>query len=206
MRKLETKILKENQIAEASKILLQGEVLAFPTETVYGLGVVYDNFSSFNKLVQIKNRPADKPFTVMCSNLKQIKELAIIDEKTRKVIDKLMPGELTILLRPKQNIYPWVSLNTCKIGIRIPKHDYTIKLLNKVNKPLLVPSANPSDEPPALDYIDALRYFDGKIAGIVRSESKRHKPSTIIDLTGEDIKLIREGNLAWNYILKVLEE
>ncbi|MCH5172323.1 MAG: threonylcarbamoyl-AMP synthase [Erysipelotrichales bacterium] len=203
---METKLLKEDQIAEASEILLNGEVLAFPTETVFGLGVIYDSFEAFNKLVEAKKRPADKPFTLMCSDVSQIEKVAILDEKAKKIINKLMPGELTMLLKPKDDIYPWVNLNTSKIGVRIPNHSYALSLIKQVGKPLLVPSANPSNESPALDYLDALNYFDGKISGIVKSESKKQKPSTIIDLTGIDIKLIREGNITLNDILKVLED
>ncbi|MCH5180090.1 MAG: threonylcarbamoyl-AMP synthase [Erysipelotrichales bacterium] len=203
---METKLLKENQIIEASRILLDGEVLAFPTETVFGLGVIYDNFEAFNKLVIAKNRPADKPFTLMCSDVSQIEKVALIDERARKIIENLMPGELTLLLKPRDDIYPWVNLNTNKIGVRIPNHDFALSLIRTVGKPLLVPSANPSDEQPALDYIEALKYFDGKISGVIQSESKRQKPSTIIDLTSENIKLIREGNLKLKDILKALED
>ena len=206
VRNLKTKLLKENQIAEASELLLNGEVLAFPTETVFGLGVIYDNFEAFNKLVKAKKRPADKPFTLMCSDIFQIEQVAIINEKAKKIIERLMPGELTLLLKPKDNVYPWVNLNTDKIGVRIPNHKYALNLIRFVGKPLLVPSANPSNEPPALDYIEAIKYFDGQIAGIVQSESNKQKPSTIIDLTGTDIKLIREGNISLNDILNILED
>lgn len=199
-------MLRENQIIEASNILLNGDVLAFPTETVFGLGVIYDSFEAFNKLVEVKNRPADKPFTLMCSDVLQIERVAIINEKARTIINKLMPGELTLLLTPKDDIFPWISLNTKKIGVRIPNHKYALNLIKAVNKPLLVPSANPSNEPPALDYIDALKYFDGKIGGIVQSESKRQKPSTIVDLTDDNITIIREGNITLDMILRVLED
>lgn len=203
---MKTELLDINQIDSASDILKNGDVLAFPTETVFGLGVVYDNEQAFKKLVSVKKRPADKPFTLMCSNVKQIEEVAFIDERERSIITKLMPGELTLLLKPKKNIYPWVNLGTNKIGVRIPKHDYALKLIDKVGKPLLVPSANPSNERPALDYLEALEYFDGEIKGIIKSSSNRQKPSTIVDLTEENIKIIREGNVPLKEILKALEE
>lgn len=203
---MKTKLLDINQIEEASNILKNGEILAFPTETVFGLGVIYDNEKAFKKLVDAKKRPADKPFTLMCSDINQIENVAIIDNKARKIINKLFPGELTLLLKPKTNVFPWVNLGSDKIGVRIPNHNYALSLIKRVGKPLLVPSANPSNEKPALDYLEALSYFDGEIEGVVKSSSNKQKPSTIVDLTEETIKIIREGNISCEEILKVLEE
>lgn len=203
---MKTLLIDVDDIKEASQILLDGEVLAFPTETVFGLGVVYDNERAFHKLVEAKKRPADKPFTLMCSNVKQIEDVAIIDERARKIINKFMPGEITLLLKPKEGIQKWVNLGTSKIGVRIPDHELALKLIETVGKPLLVPSANPSSEKPALNYKEALDYFDGVIAGVIKAESKHHLPSTIVDLTEEKVKLIREGDISLEEILAVEEE
>ena len=82
----------------AVEILKRGDVLAFPTETVFGLGVRYDKIGSFNKLVSIKRRPPDKPFTLMVGNKKMIYKFADVDKKAKKVIEKFMPGPITVLL------------------------------------------------------------------------------------------------------------
>lgn len=203
---METKRFNNTDLLEASKLLANKEVIAFPTETVYGLGVIYNSKEAFDKLVKVKNRPDNKPFTLMCSNIKQIEEVAFLGDAARKIIAKFMPGEITLLLKPKPNVFEWVVLGSEKIGVRIPNHRIALDLIRLVGFPLLVPSANPSNEAPALDAEAVLNYFDGKIAGVIDAECNKQKPSTIIDLSDGEVKLIREGNISLNDIKKVLEE
>ena len=200
---METLIIFDNELEKASDLLLKNEVVAFPTETVYGLGVVCDSFEAFNKLVKAKNRPSDKPFTLMCSKINQIENVAVLNDKIRKLINHFMPGEITFLLKAKDNISEWIDLKTGKIGVRIPDFPLALNLIKKVGKPLLVPSANPSGMAPALDFDKVYEYFNNKIAGIINAKSGMHKPSTIIDLTGDEPVLIREGNISLETILKV---
>lgn len=204
--KLETLLLNEQDIQEAKKILLNGGIVAFPTETVFGLGVICNNEQAYRHLVEVKKRPETKPFTLMCSSIEQVKKYAVISKKGQKIIDTFMPGEITILLEPKTGIEPWINLHSNKIGIRIPDNKFVLDLISLVDIPLLVPSANPSDLPPALNSEEALKYFDGKIEAIVLGESGHHKPSTIIDLASKEVQIIREGNISIQKIKKCLGE
>ncbi|MFA6942987.1 MAG: Sua5/YciO/YrdC/YwlC family protein, partial [Bacilli bacterium] len=95
---METKIYSEKQIKEVAEFLISGEVVCFPTETVFGLGVVFDNEEAFAKLVAVKRRPADKPFTLMCADLEDIEKYAKINSKTKEIIKQFMPGPLTIIV------------------------------------------------------------------------------------------------------------
>ena len=199
---METLIIFDNELEKASDLLLKNEVVAFPTETVYGLGVVCDSFEAFNKLVKAKNRPSDKPFTLMCSDVKQIENVAILNDKIKK-INYFMPGEITLLLKAKDDVNSWVDLNTKKIGVRIPNFPLALNLIKKVGKPLLVPSANPSGLPPALDFKQTYDYFNNLIAGIVNAKSGAQKPSTIIDLSSDEPILIRQGNITLEDVMKV---
>ena len=200
---METLILLEDELDKAKELLINEQVIAFPTETVYGLGAISDSYVAFKKMVEAKNRPADKPFTLMCSEINQIDNVAVLNDKIRKLINHFMPGEITFLLKAKDNISEWIDLKTGKIGVRIPDFPLALNLIKKVGKPLLVPSANPSGMAPALNFDKVYEYFNNKIAGIINAKSGMHKPSTIIDLTGYEPVLIREGNISLETILKV---
>lgn len=203
---VKTKRLTENKIKEAAGLLLDGEIVAFPTETVYGLGAIYDNEESFKRLCIVKNRPADKPFTLMCGKYEDIERVSFVSDKARRVITHFMPGEITVLLPVKDNVPNWVTMNSKKIGVRIPNYSLTLNLLREVGKPLLVPSANKSYEKPAFTSEEVLSVFDGEIAGVILGYCSNGRPSTIVDLSEENIKLIREGNVPFNEIVKIWED
>lgn len=186
--------------------LLAGGVIAFPTETVMGLGVVYDNFDAYSRLNKIKERPEDKPYTMMLSSVEDIDKYAVIDDRARKVIDAYLPGPLTILVKANDNVPSWVHHNTGVIGIRVPSFPILNELLSKVNKPLLVPSANPSNLAPALTVDQVSVYFNETLDYIIDNDSKKELPSTIVDLSHENVKILREGTIKKEDILKVLGE
>ena len=136
-------IYSKKDILEVAKILKSGGIIAFPTETVFGLGVLSNSKENFLKLVKVKNRNPDKPFTLMISKIEQVKDLVEIDVKTAKIIKKFMPGPLTLVLKKKNNseIPSYFDLNSGYIGIRIPDDKFILSLIDLVDCPLLVPSA-----------------------------------------------------------------
>ena len=190
----------------AVKKLLAGGVIAFPTETVMGLGVVYDNFDAYSRLNKIKGRPEDKPYTMMLSSVEDIAKYAVIDDRASKVIDAFLPGPLTILVKAKDNVPSWVHHNTGVIGIRVPAFPILNELLSKVNKPLLVPSANPSNLAPALTVTQVNVYFNETLDYIIDNDSMKELPSTIVDLSGENIKILREGEIKAEDIIRTIGE
>lgn len=185
--------------------ILCGKVVSFPTETVYGLGVIYDSKEAFEKLVEVKNRRPDKPFTLMLGNTNDISRYALVNKKIERVISHFMPGEITILVKPKDHLYEWVTLNSKYIGIRVPDYEEVCMLINKIGKPLLVTSANMSGEPVLKNYEEVCGVFDDKISYIVKGETRSSKPSTIV-ICDEDLSLVREGNISFEEIKKVWEE
>ena len=199
------KILSKNNIDEAVKILNNNEIIAFPTETVFGLAIKADSLKNFNKLVEVKNRKPNKPFTLMISNINQVKDLIEINDIAKIIISKFMPGPLTLILKAKKNIPYYLDLGSGFIGIRIPKDDFILSLIDKVNFPLLVPSANPSDLKPAKNVDEVKKYFEGKIEAVVEGESTSNIPSTIIKIDNE-ITLIRQGELSLETILKEIKD
>lgn len=182
------------------------EVVSFPTETVYGLGVIYDSEDAFNNLVNVKNRRPDKPFTLMLDNKDDIEKYADVNDKTKKIINKYMPGEITILVKPKNDLYSWVTLNSKYIGIRVPNSDDVRDLIKRVGKPMLVTSANISSEPVCENFKEVYDTFNDKVAIIVKGELSGNVPSTIV-ICGDELILVREGKIPFVEIKKVwLEE
>ena len=190
----------------AAKKLLDGGVVAFPTETVMGLGVIYDNFDAYNRLNKIKGRPEGKPYTMMLSRVEEINKYAYISETAKKVIDAFLPGPLTVLLKSKENVPGWVTHNTGVIGIRVPNFPLVNELLNLVGKPLLVPSANPSNLPPATKVNEVVIYFNVTLDYIVNNDSLQELPSTIVDLTTDEVKILRQGKISKKEILESIGE
>ena len=183
----------KNILEDALKALNEHQVIAFPTETVFGLGVFYDDYQAYNLLNKLKNRHEDKPYTMMLYDINEINKYADVDKKYLPIIKKYMPGSLTILVKAKENVPNYVTHNTKIIGIRIPSNKEALELLRFVKKPLLVPSANKADQKPALNDGEVKAIFGNEIRVIIPGKAIGGQASTIIDLTGDEIKLIRKG-------------
>ena len=202
---MESKFLSFND-NKALEIISNNHVLAFPTETVYGLGIVYDSKSAFDELVGLKKRPPTKPFTVMISSISQIDEFAYIDQKTKKIIDKYFPGEITLILKSKPT-YSWVNLNQETIGIRMSALKELNDFISKVGKPMLVTSANISGEKTLYTASEVQEVFKDEIEGIVSLDSyiSSNLPSTIVMIIDDRIELIRQGSIPFEDIKKIWE-
>ncbi len=185
------------------KALKQGKVISFPTETVYGLGCIYSSKEAFDKLVKIKRRPPDKPFTLMGGNKFSFEDYAYLDSKIERVISSFVPGPLTLLLKPKEHLPYHVTLSSPTIGIRIPGLKILRDFIDRVGQPLLVPSANKSGCPPCINSSEVKDVFQGEIEYIISYEVKSSLPSTIVDFSTSSPRLIREGELSFDKILEV---
>ena len=181
---------------KALKALNNHQVIAFPTETVYGLGVFYDDEKAYELLNHIKQRREDKPYTLMLSDVEEISKYAEIDKRYLPIIKKFMPGSLTVLLKSKDNVPNYVTHNTGTIGVRIPSNKEALELLRFVKKPLLVPSANKADQKPALTAKEVRDIFQNEVNVIIEGDISGGLPSTIIDLTKEEIRLVRPGPIS----------
>lgn len=193
---MKTLLLSVNELETAKDILLNGDIVGFPTETVYGLGVIYDQEEAFEKLMKAKNRPENKPFTLMCSSLEMIEKYAVINDKIEMLIRRFMPGPLTLILKRKCGLPNYVTAGGDYVGVRISEHPMVIDLIRKVGKPLLVPSANKSGEKPLSLYKDVYRKFNGEIAGLIKENALNDLPSTIIKIEEDNIICMRKGSLS----------
>lgn len=186
------------------KVLDNHGVIAFPTETVMGLGVYFDDKVAYDRLNTIKHRPEDKPYTLMLGDINDISKYAYISHRDFLLIKRFMPGSITILLHAKDNVPSYVTHNTGVIGIRVPDNEIICSIIKGVGKPLLVPSANRSGEKPCLTYLEVIETFKDEIEYVYPSDSLKNLPSTIVDLTNKDIKILREGPITQNQIERSL--
>ena len=200
----QTKDSLVREVTSAKEALFNHGVVAFPTETVMGLGVIFNDELAYSKLNKVKERPEDKPYTLMLKDKSEMKKYALINEATQRVIDKFIPGSLTILVPVKKNTVPnYVTHNTRVIGMRVPTNVEALTLLREVGMPLLVPSANKSGNKPALNSDEVKGIFGNDIDCIVSGQAKGEVPSTIVDLTGDAPKLIRRGPISIDEITSV---
>lgn len=196
--------LDKTQIDKCVDILKEDKPLIFPTETVFGIGIKATSKENYEKLVEIKRRPPDKPFTLMCSDISQFENLVVINEVTRKIISHFMPGAITLILKTKKEVPSFIDLGTGFVGVRIPDDEFVLKMISSLNSPLLVPSANKSGEIPALNHDEAYKYFKNDDIDIVKGKCESELPSTIIKIDGEEISLIRKGPISLEEIKEIL--
>ena len=198
-------MLEKSQYKKASKILQNGGLIAFPTETVYGLGVIFDNEQSYERLINVKRRPPEKPFTLMCGSLDDIKKYAYVNELAQKLIDAFMPGQFTIILKAKENLPRWVVSKEGNVGIRISDDKFVQNLIIETGKPLLVPSANRSGENPCHTSNEVKDSLGNDLDAIIIGESVSNIPSTIV-FADDSVHIIRLGEISESEIKNVIKE
>ncbi|MFA5146664.1 MAG: L-threonylcarbamoyladenylate synthase [Candidatus Omnitrophota bacterium] len=194
-----TEVLKTSpkDILRAARVLRSGGLVAFPTETVYGLGADMTDKGAVRRLYRVKKRPLSKPFAVMIADRKMVGRMGCrFTGEARALTDKLWPGPLTVILEGNGGK---------KTGFRMPDHVVALKLLKEAKVPLAVPSANLSGNPPPRSAGDVLRDLDGKI-GLVLDGGRTNigVESTVIDMTVTPPRILREGAISRREIENIL--
>ncbi len=184
--------------------MIKGGILAFPTDTVFGLGSICEK-EAMLKVYEAKGRSFDKPLPMMCDSLEMIERYAYVSEDAKKIIEKFVPGPLTIIFRKREEVGSYVTNGKDTIGIRVPDDEWILSIIKDIGKPLMVTSANISGAGSLLKWQDVLDEMDGKIDGIVMEDARGDAASTIIDVT-DGIKILREGPISLEEIEGALNE
>lgn len=195
-----------NNLNEASRILKEGGILAFPTETVFGLGIIFDNEEAYNRLNKVKERRPNQPYTLMCAHVSDIANYAEINELALKIIENFIPGELTIVLKAKVNEPKYLISDDGYIGFRISSDTDVQHLIDFVGKPLLVPSANRSGKTPLMNSSAVIDEFGNEIDGVLLGEALGARPSTIVKVIDDSFIILREGKITKSQIEEVLNK
>ena len=192
-------------VKKVSEALQDEEIVCFPTETVMGLAVKAEFIKTYNKLVEVKNRPSNKVFP-FCVLKKDIESYCEVNKKQRKVIDSFLPGPLTIVLKRKKDVPTFIGNNEGTIAIRVSENEFVSSVLEDLNKPIFLTSANLSGEEVCKDSKEAKEIFGNKIKVYVDGKPFGGLATTIVDLTKETPILIRQGAIKIEDILKVWED
>ena len=203
---MKTLIYDKTNTKEVAECLLNGGVVSFPTDTVYGIGVVYDNLDALQRLKESKGRPENKPIPMMVGSLKQLNEVAYTNGQINRLTKTFMPGGFTVVLVKKECVSDVITNGFNTIAIRMPDDDFILEVIELAGKPLLVTSANLSGQPTGLHFEDVYNDFNGKIDAIVKGECKGSVSSTIVDATNDILNILRSGPIDENEIVRVWEE
>lgn len=182
-------------IDKSVKLLQQGSIIVLPTDTVYGLCCSLNNKKTIKKIMEIKKRSKEKPFACLVSSLNMAKKYAIFNRKACLIAKKYWPGALTLVLRKRQKKFN--SIKT-KIGLRVPNHKLVRKIIKKLKVPIIATSVNLSGEKEMYEAKKILNYFKNKKLQpdlIIDAGILKNKPSSVIDVSGKEIKILRQGNI-----------
>ena len=200
---METVLVEKENINEVIDLLNHDEVVAFPTETVFGLGVKFSHLEALEKIYEIKHRSHSKAISLMIYDPKDIEKYAYVNENAQKLIDHFMPGMITLVLKKKSILSDDFTAGYDTIGIRIPDDPFVLKLLKDVG-PMLVTSANISGQETLLNDQEVYKQFKGKIKMIVKGKCKNTRASTVIKVD-EDVTILRQGCIQEEEIREVLK-
>ena len=202
-----TLVLSSDQIETAARFLLNGEIVAFPTETVYGLGAPIFYPESIAKIYQIKNRPVDNPLIAHISNLEQLKSIAIdIPQEVERLAAAFWPGPLTIVCKRHPNVPAIASAGLDTIAVRMPNHPVALALIERVGEPLVAPSANLSGKPSPTVAAHVIEDLANSIAAVIDGGSSLIGiESTVVNLLGKHPVILRPGAITELALQEVLQ-
>lgn len=184
----------EIYIEKALCILQKGGVIAFPTDTVYGLGADMASETGVERLYAAKRRSRDKPVPIMIARMEDLSLVAeSIPEKAKLLLQKHWPGPLTIVLKKTPAVPEWVTAGGNTVAVRIPDHPLALKILTRFGKPLAVTSANLSGTGDLCAFEDVREAFENVVDLIIPGEVKHRKISTIADFTKAPPEILRGG-------------
>jgi len=193
------------------KILKNDEVIVYPTDTVYGFGSNALSEKSIEKINKIKNRKSETPFSICVPSKQYLFDNVIMTENIQKIVDKFLPGKITLILPTKKDVLPkYLYSDDLYVGYRIPANELCLKLIEKYNSPIVSTSINLSGDEPINNIQKIVRKFSNRVGAYIKDDNLENKEnpigSTIIKISKDDkIILIRQGEISFTDILKLID-
>lgn len=208
MKEMNTIRYTMQTVPQAAAAMKAGELVAVPTETVYGLAAHAGLDQSVQNIYTVKTRNPGKPLSILVSGMDMVEGFTQnIPAAAYRLAEQYWPGPLTMVLEDKGCAAPTVTAGGDTLGVRCPDHPMTLALIQALGAPLAAPSANPEGAPSPKSAEAVFDYFDGKIHGILDGgPCTVGVESTIVDLTGTEPKILREGGIPGEELLRFLEE
>src|SRR3989344_6703830 len=177
-------------LEKAIAVLKKGGIVIFPTDTVYGIGCLFDNPKAVDRIYEIKKTPTNQPFPILVSNLSQVEDLAVINKTAEELIKKYWPGALTIILKSKNGKE--------KIGFRMPDSSLVKVLIDELGVPIIGTSANfhGSRAPNSYEELDSA--FIQLADFVLKGKCQLGVESTVVDATSNVPKILRQGAIKLN--------
>jgi len=187
----------DKAIKEAAAIIKAGGLVVYPTETVYGLGASAFSRIAVLKVFAAKKRPLDNPLSVAVKDIKQADEIAYVNTAARKLAKVFLPGPLTIVLKKKANLPKELTSGSGKVGIRIPRNEIALKLIELAG-PITATSANISGQQPITTADEARKQLAGRVDFVLDGgPSQIGVESTVVDVSEEGkCEILRDGAIA----------
>lgn len=201
--------VKDEEWVGLSQRIKSGELIIYPTDTVYGLGAIISNEESINNIYFAKSRSFNSPLIALLSSVDKVDEVAEVSVEDRELLNKLAkafwPGALTVILRKKDYISEIMVSGGNTIGVRIPNLDLAIKIIDLAGGVLATTSANISGEPSPKSYEELSEAIKSKVNLLIDGgKCKLGEVSTIIDLTKKVPKILRKGAITTEEIEKII--
>ncbi len=195
-----TENTSERVIAESLKILKNGGIIAYPTESFYALGVLATDETAVKRLYELKKRPAEKAMPIIVGDMETLKStVRDIPLQAEDLMKSFWPGPLTIIFKTQSNLPVLLTAGKNKVAVRIPGNRVALDLARAAKLPITATSANPSSRPPAKKSDEVINYFGDNIDLVIDAgEAPGGKPSTIIDVATTPPKILREGSVVLN--------
>lgn len=186
----------EEAAGVAVRTLKAGGIVAYPTETFYGLGVKFDMEDALQRLYALKRRPVEKTVSLIIDGPETLAAVALsVNDTARKLIERFWPGPLTILFPAKETLSGYIK-SLGKVAVRMPGESFALYLARTAGFPVTATSANPAGMPPAGDADTVIEYFGESIDLVVDvGRTPGGLPSTVVDVTENRIKIIRQGGV-----------
>ena len=202
LARLEKKNLKE-LVFRAAKILRAGGVIAYPTETLYGLGALAGNAQAVERLRKIKGKT--EPMLILVSGVAMAKKYAELDSRAEKIAKKFWPGPLTLILKSRPDMLMAARGGASGIGLRASSDPFAKALVETLGEPIISTSANRSGKKPLFSAGRIEKELGSELDFILNAGPRARKASTVLDLSGPEIKLIRQGAIGFELIRKVVK-
>ena len=203
-----TKKFRLGELDEAAALLRRGELVAFPTETVYGLGAIATKEQAVAKVFQAKGRPSDNPLIVHVKDAQQVFDYAAeVPKLAKDLMERFWPGPLTIILPVKPGVFP-ANVNNAQetVAFRMPNQHSALRLIDLVGAPLVGPSANLSGKPSPTSVDHVMQDFDGVIAGVVAGDTDQAQigvESTVVRPMSDRLIILRPGAITQSMLKQV---
>ena len=195
----------QGEIEKLVEILKNDGVSSVPTDTVFGVCARMDSKLAHDNLIKVKNRPTSKSFPVMCANVEQIKNIAIVTEREERLIEAFMPGPITLVLKKNKELPSYVTNGKETIAIRMATSGTLGELIQKLGCPLFMTSANQSGEPTCKN-LDEIEKKCPLLNGMMEGKVIFSKSSTIVDCSSDEIKILREGPITIEQIEGIIKK